>query len=263
MNEFFEKHSAPFDAELCKQVDLLWPREVECLEAHGLREATTVLDLGTGNGYFLSRLAERHPEKTFTGIESSPSLAALARRWGAEGKTSNMRVLQGSCPVAGIEDRFDLVLARLSLYCMPNREEVLGWARGLLKEGGRIVVMDVDDGLKTCWPPSELWEPIVAAMASEIGPNADRRIGRKLPHLLLKAGFRGVRFELRPWYSSIDLGGKAFAEFWSGTARQMAQARPDLFGAGGLERFLNSVVEVAGSTDKVALSLTCVASAGK
>lgn len=259
MSEFFEKYSAPFDAELRKQVDLLWPREVECLEGHGLLEANSILDLGTGNGYFLSRLAERHPKKNFTGIESSPSLAGMARAW----KFPNIKVLEGSCPLARIEGRFDLVLARLSLYCMPNRKEVLRWARGLLNEGGRIAIMDVDDDLKTCWPPSELWTPIVAAMTKEIGPNADRRVGRKLPHLLLEAGFRDVKLELRPWYSSVDLGGKAFAEFWSGTARQMAEARPDVFGAGGLEKCLASIAEIAASPDKVALSLTCIASAKK
>lgn len=257
MSEFFEKHSAPFDAELRKQVDLLWPREVECLETHGLLKAKTVLDLGTGNGYFLSRLAERHPEKLFTGIESSPSLAGMAPR------TSNMRVLNGSCPFAGIDGHFDLVLARLSLYCMPNREDVLRWAHSLLNEGGRIVVMDVDDSLKTCWPPSELWDLIIAAMAKEIGPSADRRIGRKLPHLLLKAGFHDIRFEMKPWYSSIDLSAKDFAEFWNGTARQMAQARPDVFGDAGLQRVLDAVAEVANSPDKSALNLTCIASAGK
>lgn len=261
MSESFERRSAAWDTELRKQVDLLWPREVERLEAHGLREAHAVLDLGTGNGYFLSQLAARHPGKSFVGIEASPSLACLARR-GTEG-TSNVRVLHGSCPLVGIEGHFDLVLARLSLYCMPNREEVLLWARGLLNEGGRIVIVDVDDGLKSCWPPMEFWDPIIAAIAGDIGPDADRLIGRKLPHLLLKASFRDVRFELRPWYSSIDLGAEAFAEFWSGTARQLAQDRPDLFGAGALERFLGSVAEVAGSADKVALTFECVVSAEK
>jgi SAM-dependent methyltransferase len=261
MSEYFEKHSADWDATLRKQVDLLWPREAERLEAHGLREARTILDLGTGNGYFLSRLAERHPEKSFVGIESSPSLAALARRGATEGKISNMRVLQGSCPLAEVESRFDLVLARLSLYSMPNREDVLRWAHGLLDKDGRMVLVEVDDGLKACWPPMELWGPIVAAVASDFGPSADRLIGRKLPHLLLKAGFRDVRFELQPWYSSIDIGAEAFVEFWSGTARELAQARPEMFGAEGLSRVLDSIQEVAGSPDKVALSFECVVSA--
>jgi SAM-dependent methyltransferase len=262
MSEFFEKYSTPFDAELRKQVDLLWPREVECLEAHGLREAKTVLDLGTGNGYFLNRLAERHPGKIFTGIESSPSLAGIARRWNDEGKT-NMRVMEGSCPLTAVKDRYDSVLARLSLYSMPNREEVLRWARTLLTENGRIAVIDTDDGLKTSWPTEGFWEPFVAGMAREIGPSADRRLGRKLPHLLLKSGFHDVRVELRPWYSSIDLGKKDFSEFWGGTARQMADADAGVFGAGGLEKVLGSVARVAASSDEVALTFMCVVSAGR
>lgn len=263
MSEVFEKHNAAWDAELRKQVDLLWPREVERLEAHGLREADSILDLGTGNGYFLNRVAQRHPRKTFVGIEASQSLAALAGRGAAESKRGNMRVLQGRCPLAGVEAGFDLVLARLSLYCMPNREETLRWAHGLLNERGRIIIIDVDDGLKTCWPPSDLWELLVPAIARDIGPDADRLIGRKLPHLLLKAGFRDIKLEFQPWYSSTDLGPEAFAEFWSGSARQMAEARKDAFGADGLERVLDGISEIARSRDRVALSFECVVSAAK
>lgn len=263
MSEHFERLSAVFDVELRKQVDLLWPREAERLEAHGLREAKTVLDLGTGNGYFLSRLAERHPDKSFVGIESSPSLADIARRGAAEGKLSNMRVIAGACPLMKLEDRFDLVLARLSLYCMPNREEVLLWARGLLSERGRIAIIDVDDGMKTCWPPSDLWEIFVPGIARDIGPGADRLIGRKLPHLLLKAGFRDIRLEFQPWYSSTDIGGKAFVDFWAGSSRQMADDNADVFGPGGLAKVVKSIEDIAASSDKVALTFECVASAAK
>jgi SAM-dependent methyltransferase len=263
MSEVFEKRSAAWDAELRKQVDLLWPREVERVEAYGLNAASTVLDLGTGNGYFLSRLAERHPRKNFMGIEASPSLAAMAQRGADEGKAANMKVLHGSCPLAGLKTRFDLVMARLSLYCMPNREEVLRWAHGLLNEGGRIVIIDVDDGMKTCWPPSDLWELFVPAIARDIGPDADRLIGRKLPQLLLKAGFRDVKIEFQPWYSSTDLGAEAFTDFWSGGARQMAGDQPDIFGAGGLAKVLDCIAEIARSSDKVALTFECVVSAAK
>ncbi|HBM16834.1 MAG TPA: hypothetical protein DD381_10895 [Lentisphaeria bacterium] len=76
VNTFFED---PERYSLCNlsdhilslQAECSWPTEAEALERHGLILAKKNLDIGTGNGAFLCRMAERHPEKQFIGIETN------------------------------------------------------------------------------------------------------------------------------------------------------------------------------------------------
>ncbi len=87
-------------------------------EAAGEIVATTVLDLGTGTGETLWRVAQRHPSARLIGIDESESMLGVAQRLVP---TADLRVarLQDELP----EGPFDLVVSALAVHHLDPSEK--------------------------------------------------------------------------------------------------------------------------------------------
>ncbi|MGW3241389.1 methyltransferase domain-containing protein [Streptomyces sp. NPDC001070] len=97
-----------------------------------------VLDLGCGTGS-LARLAAEQGHRV-TAVDRSPRMAALAR---AKLTGTGARFLLGDAaqpPVA--RGRFDVVLVRHVLWALPDPVAVLRRWAGLLRRGGRLVLVE-------------------------------------------------------------------------------------------------------------------------
>lgn len=234
------------DAQLKIQVDAPWPREAECLEHHGLKQAKAILDVGTGNGYFLCRLAERYPDKQFTGIEVSEQLIAMAKRNAKERGLGNIIFIKSLCPAPEIKGSYDFALARLALYCSPKREEIMSWVHGLLNSGGRMAIVEIDVGQCYSHPKSEAWDKLFAALQEiDHGMNSDSFLGRKLPHLLLQVGFGDIHFEQQHWYSSIGMKPDEFVKYWMHDSLTVHKVSPNRFTKEDLAHFRTYIEETA------------------
>ncbi|MFA5799980.1 MAG: class I SAM-dependent methyltransferase, partial [Candidatus Peribacteraceae bacterium] len=224
------------DPQLKLQVDVPWPQEAECLESHGLAAAKSVLDIGTGNGYFLCRLAERYPDKEFVGVELNEVLVRCARAEIERRKLRNVTVLEARCPAEQVKAGFDFAFARLALYATPESGAILEWALARLNEGGRFAAIDLDFDRCYAFPASEAWTRMFKCM-STFGPphGLDFAVGAKLPHMLLQAGFRDIRFEQRHWFSSIGMSSRDFVSYWKSDAAHVRAIMPDLFSQADME----------------------------
>ncbi|MFF6782201.1 methyltransferase domain-containing protein [Streptomyces sp. NPDC012510] len=100
--------------------------------------ASDVLDLGCGTGS-LSLLAAEQGHRV-TGIDASPAMVALARGKAA-GRPAVFLVGDASAPPVG-EERFDVVLVRHVLWALPDPGRVLRRWCGLLRPGGRLVLVE-------------------------------------------------------------------------------------------------------------------------
>ncbi|MDX2555150.1 class I SAM-dependent methyltransferase [Streptomyces stelliscabiei] len=100
--------------------------------------ARDVLDLGCGTGS-LSLLAAEQGHRV-TGIDSSPAMVALARAKLA-GRPAVFLVGDAAVPPVG-EERFDVVLVRHVLWTLPDPGRVLRHWCGLLRPGGRLVLVE-------------------------------------------------------------------------------------------------------------------------
>lgn len=97
-----------------------------------------VLDLGCGTGS-LALLAAEQGHRV-TAVDSSPRMAGLAR---AKLAGTGARVVVGDAarpPVAG--GRFDVVLVRHVLWALPDPAGALRHWAGLLRRGGRMVLVE-------------------------------------------------------------------------------------------------------------------------
>ncbi|WP_413756507.1 class I SAM-dependent methyltransferase [Streptomyces sp. MMBL 11-3] len=102
------------------------------------RAPADVLDLGCGTGS-LSLLASEARHRV-TGVDLSPRMVALARAKLA-GRDAVFLVGDAAAPPVG-EQRFDVVLVRHVLWALPDPGRVLRHWRGLLRPGGRLVLVE-------------------------------------------------------------------------------------------------------------------------
>ncbi|MGW4732346.1 class I SAM-dependent methyltransferase [Streptomyces shenzhenensis] len=97
-----------------------------------------VLDLGCGTGSLALLAAERGHR--VTGVDLSPAMVDLARAKTA-GRDAVFLVGDATAPPVG-ERRFDTVLVRHVLWTLPGTGRVLRHWSGLLRPGGRLVLVE-------------------------------------------------------------------------------------------------------------------------
>jgi SAM-dependent methyltransferase len=123
-----------------------------------------VLDLGCGTGS-LSLLATEQGHRV-TGVDSSRAMVALARAKLA-GRPAAVLVGDAAAPPVG-EERFDAVLVRHVLWTLPDPGRVLRHWCGLLRPGGRLVLVEgVWGRVGPVGLPAERLYGMVAPLVSE------------------------------------------------------------------------------------------------
>ncbi|MFH9063932.1 class I SAM-dependent methyltransferase [Streptomyces coeruleorubidus] len=100
--------------------------------------AGDVLDLGCGTGS-LSLLASEQGHRV-TGVDLSPAMVTLARQKLA-GRDAVFLIGDAAAPPVG-EQRFDTVLVRHVLWALPDPGRALRHWAGLLRPGGRLVLVE-------------------------------------------------------------------------------------------------------------------------
>jgi SAM-dependent methyltransferase len=100
--------------------------------------AGDVLDLGCGTGS-LSLLASEQGHRV-TGVDLSPAMVTLARQKLA-GRDAVFLIGDAAAPQVG-EQRFDAVLVRHVLWALPDPGRALRHWAGLLRPGGRLVLVE-------------------------------------------------------------------------------------------------------------------------
>ena len=258
MNNFFadpERYNLSDLVEhiLTMQTDYSWPGEAECLEKHGLKEAKRVLDIGTGNGHFLCRMADRYPDKQFVGIETSEPLIEQAFKSARERNLPNIQFIHDKCPALSVKGKFDFVQARLAIYCSPNRDDVLTWAYERLENNSRIGIIELDYDWIYTYPPNPIIEKVFAIHRHEFELHgADCSMGKKLPFYLQKAGFKDISFDVKAWWSSFELTNEQFFNLFSSYGVFSLKIAPDVFSSDDYNNLIDFLKKVNSSkTDTV------------
>ena len=136
----WDVQAAVFDDEpdhgLCDpEVRTVW---AERLRAWLPPRPSDILDIGCGTGS-LSLLAAEQGHRV-TGVDLSPAMVDRARAKLA-GRDAVFLVGDAMAPPVG-EQRFDAVLVRHLLWALPDPARVLRHWRGLLRPGGRLVLVE-------------------------------------------------------------------------------------------------------------------------
>ncbi|HSR12652.1 MAG TPA: hypothetical protein VLS90_14515, partial [Thermodesulfobacteriota bacterium] len=147
-----------------------------------------------------------------------------------EMKLSNVRFIHGKCPVQGIKEKFDFILARLTIYCSSDREDVLAWAHEILERRTRIGIIELDYDWIYTYPHNPMINKLFAVHRREFEVHgADCSMGKKVPFMLQNAGFKDIMFEVRSWWSSLELTNEQFFNLFSAYGMFSARIAPDVF----------------------------------
>ncbi|MEU3891495.1 class I SAM-dependent methyltransferase [Streptomyces sp. NPDC029041] len=127
--------------------------------------AGDVLDLGCGTGS-LSLLASEQGHRV-TGVDLSPAMVSRAREKLA-GRDAVFLVGDAAAPPVG-EQRFDAVLVRHVLWALPDPARALRHWRGLLRPGGRLVLVEgVWGAIEPVGIPAERLTGLLAPVAGQV-----------------------------------------------------------------------------------------------
>ena len=121
------------------------------------------LDVGCGGGANVARLLKRCPQGTVTGIDYSPvSVKKSTEVNAAEIAAGRCKVVEGSADALPFgENTFDLVTAFETVYFWPEIEKCFADVHRTLKDGGRFLIVNEDNGLSG---NNKKWEKLIEGM---------------------------------------------------------------------------------------------------
>lgn len=172
------------------QAALTAEAEFAVMERIGL-PGPLLVEVGSGSGAFLARIADRFPEHDVRGVEIRPDLLDRARARGC-------RAVQGDAYAIPLpDDSCGTVVFRFVLQHLADPRAAILEATRVLQPGGRLVVIDVDGGMWGCVTPTfgefnDIYSRFAATQAQDGG---DRMVGRKVSGWLRDAGLSHVRTE--------------------------------------------------------------------
>ena len=158
----------------------------------GLAAGATCLDAGCGPGETMRLMAQRvGPSGHVTGIDVDEPLGAQAlaalRLAGHRQCAFVAADLTADEPIPGAP--FDFVFARLLLYHLPERVEVLRRLWDAVAPGGHLVVQDYDVSSANVLPPLDSVDEFIRfATAAFTAAGCDIHVGARLPQLFAEAG---------------------------------------------------------------------------
>ena len=122
-----------------------------------------ILDIGCGGGANLKRLMQRSPKAKVTGVDYSPVSVEKSRSVNADAIASGRcKVLEASVESLPFEDNtFAMVTAFETVYFWPDIENSFAEVRRILAPGGRLLIVNEDDGLTD---NNEKWEKLIDGM---------------------------------------------------------------------------------------------------
>ena len=111
--------------------------------------AHDVLDVGCGNGAYISQISNFFPEKSYTALDASAELISIAKRECAQ---QNIDFQHQGFETFQAKRPFDVIIMRLVVQHMKDFPAVLSKALTLLKPGGTLLIIEPDFDHFCNWP---------------------------------------------------------------------------------------------------------------
>ena len=133
------------------QVDFSFPLELPVyLNLPSWYAAERVLDLGSGDGYYATRLAEYFPDKHYSCVDIDQRAIDTGKE--RYGNLTGCRIEFSTEDVLQFRGDFPVALARLLVQHLNTPEELFSAAPNFVHTGGTLVVIDSDDRSRLFWP---------------------------------------------------------------------------------------------------------------
>lgn len=106
----------------------------------------SIMDVGSGRGYILSKIVEMKPEVNALGIDPSPFMVKLADKHARKlGLSKSLKFELGSSRDIPGYQTFDVIISTLSLHHWKNKDEAIAFLMKRLNPGGSLLVYEITD----------------------------------------------------------------------------------------------------------------------
>jgi SAM-dependent methyltransferase len=184
------------------------------LRAAGIGGAMRVLDLGTGLGHVALMVADLlDAGGSVVGVDQAERLLEVAERRRAAAGAGNIEFVHEDARAFSASEPFDAIVARLLLFHLPDREEVLRRQLDALRPGGTMVVIEFDIGAMRGEPEVPLVDDVRRWIEAAFrAAQADPRIGTPAGQLLRRTGYADVStFGIQAYFDPSDPSGPSCA----------------------------------------------------
>lgn len=161
----------------------------------GLTSDMQVLDLGCGTGKISRGLGRFVTSGRVLGIDRSPTMISAAQASPELQEIPNVRFQVGDSEKLDLPSAsFNFVYARLLFQHLRDPQLTLAEIQRVLKPGGIVCLVDVDDDWSMIYPPVESMQKFQEAFVRiQAEQGGDANVGRKLGTYLSIAGFIHIK----------------------------------------------------------------------
>ncbi|GGD94304.1 class I SAM-dependent methyltransferase [Paenibacillus nasutitermitis] len=175
-----------FDCMLTATTDLFLPVEKQLfLSDFAVTSGLRVLDVGCGNGEYLSRLSRLFPRWSCTGLEMDKGIYEYARKK----ETPQLTFVHSSYEDYTGKEQYDLVLVRLVAAHLRDQGHFVQWLRERTHRHSTVIILDIEDAEESRWQDNL---PLFSSLYRQIRlPLRRSRLLRLRDSLSLEARSRG------------------------------------------------------------------------
>lgn len=184
--------------------------EQSAIKEIGLPKQGIFLDLGCGPGFVSGEIARNHRNLSILGMDISKELLSVASEI-VQPQHSNLTFQEGNSYATQLnKESVDIVYSRLLYQHLEEPLKAMAEAKRILKPGGKLCVLDVDDQFQCFYPDLKTFPQLqnLAQKYQKIN-GGNRHIGRALPHLMSKSGYKNIKYICKS-VSTLDIGFDAF-----------------------------------------------------
>ena len=112
----------------------------------GKHSFQSIMDVGSGRGYILSKILEMKPEVNALGIDPSPFMVKLAEKHSKKlGLAKSLKFELGSSRDIPGYQTFDVIISTLSFHHWKNKDEAIAFLMKRLNPGGSLLIYEITD----------------------------------------------------------------------------------------------------------------------
>ena len=168
----------------------------DILEELEKEDFSDLLDAGCGPAPMISLLAEKYPDRHYTGLDLTPAMIEQAKKK----NIPNADFVVGDCENFPFEDNaFDAIICSNSFHHYPNQQAFFDSVKRCLRPGGRLVLRDVtSDNKLLLWFMDKIELPLanlcghgdVTIATREVVTDCCKKAGLKVEKLEIRKGMR-------------------------------------------------------------------------
>ncbi|MGP4060423.1 class I SAM-dependent methyltransferase [Halobacillus sp. H74] len=253
-----------FNEKMKSQINMSWAQEEKVLDLLNVEDGKSVLEIGCGPGFVTEKLLNKYPNSTFTATDYSQQTINHANEYLMVDTNNRLSLIQDDILNSNLpEGKYDLAIARYVFQHLNDPSLAIHNITKLLKSGGQLIIIDVDDDMWGMLEPSiqEVKNLLKKFGNDQKAGGGNRLIGRDLWKLMDDGGYIDVNYLALP-ITSHQIGLQAFTKLLDTNQIRM------LYSYGMLSKdeaikIIDSFKDFFSSDDSYAMSLLFISSGFK